>query len=47
MKYYSQNPQGVVLFEDGKFKLTVNGHEVIADTLAEAEALQVQARKAG
>ena len=44
-RYYSPNPQGVVLFEDGKFKLTINGSEVIANTMAEAEALQLQARR--
>ena len=45
-KFFSPNPQDIVLFEDGKFHLTVKGYEVVADTLAEAEALQIQARKA-
>jgi hypothetical protein len=35
--------QGFVLYEDGKYKMNVNGHDVIVDTLAEVEALQVAA----
>jgi hypothetical protein len=26
-KYFAPNPQGVVLFEDGKYKLTINDHQ--------------------
>ena len=37
-RYFSR---GYVLYEDGKYKLNVNGLDVIVDTLAEVEALQV------
>lgn len=44
MKYFSLHPQGVVLFDDGKFRLVINGKEIVVGTIAEAEAAQLRAR---